>query len=81
MNFKFGINSVVFLVFLGITAAAWIGFELFHQTVDKDFPADFLRQESTPIDASFDETSLNKLYSSRNLYYEVKVSPTSTISN
>ena len=67
---RFGINSIVFLVIILITAVAWIVFEYYHQSNNIEVPPELLEHESKPLPSSYDAATLQELYQSKDKFYE-----------
>ena len=74
---KFEINTVTFLAIIVVTIIAWAGFEFFHRSNELGINPDLIRHSQTPIDNSFDTTTLKKIYESKDKYYE-SITPTPT---
>lgn len=75
MNFKFGLNTVVFLSLIIITILIWTGAELVHQSANTEIPADLLEYSNNPIDNTFDAKVLKDLYVGEKAYYESQRNP------
>lgn len=71
MRRGFTINSIVFLIISLLTISAWVIFETYHQSNNVQIPFELSRHADTPLPTSFDANVLNKLYSSKDQFYEL----------
>lgn len=74
--FKFELNTIVFLILVIVTIVLWVGFEFYHRTGSGEIESSLKVHAETPLEDSFDATTLERMYNNQSNFYETTTTPT-----